>query len=145
MKNLVAKLFVKISNPLFVKPQVACPVPWLGRLMAGLSPRRSVFGPSLVHVFVCSGKNGTLTVIASCTAVLPSQYHCTSAACLSFTGTLNKTSGRNLGTTAKIMLWQMTESTSEQDRLCKHNLILYGPSIILQYICNPTRYTIFYD
>ena len=25
------------------------------------------------------------------------------------------------------------------------NLILYGPCIILQYICNPTRYTIFDD
>ena len=26
-----------------------------------------------------------------------------------------------------------------------NNLILYGPRIILQYMCNPTRYTIFDD
>ena len=32
-----------------------------------------------------------------------------------------------------------------RDKLLDTNLILYGPCIILQYICNPTRYTIFDD
>jgi len=49
-KLLVAKIFVKISNLPFVEPQVAWPMPWLRRLIAGLSPRRSGFGPILIHL-----------------------------------------------------------------------------------------------
>ena len=35
--------------------------------------------------------------------------------------------------------------TIKKGKFLAVNLILYGPCIILKYICNPTRYTIFDD
>ena len=62
-----------------------------------------------------------------------------------------------LGDCSSPLSWQGSEELNEHDKtelrdfrvlrqwLESLQLILFGPCIILQYICNPARYTMFYD
>jgi hypothetical protein len=54
-------------------------VPWLRRLVAGLSPWRPGFDPGSVHVGFCGGQCGTRTGFFWSTSVLPCQIHPTGA------------------------------------------------------------------
>jgi hypothetical protein len=57
-------------------------VPWLRRLVAGLSPRRFGFDPGSVHVGFVVDKVALGQVFSPCTSVSPCQYHSTGTSLL---------------------------------------------------------------
>jgi hypothetical protein len=74
---LMASKWIQSTDGMMTKRRKA--VPWLRRLVAGLSPRRPGFDPGSVHVGFVVDKVALGQVFSPSTSVFPCQFDCTGA------------------------------------------------------------------